>query len=264
MLKISVVTPSYNQGKYLEETIDSVLSQGINNLEYIIMDGGSDDNSVDIIRKYEKYLSYWQSQHDEGQTHALIEGFNRATGDIFCWLNSDDIYMPVVLKKVIHYFSENRELELLYGDYIRLYPDGQRIAKPKISFDFSIALHAYLMIPQSSSFWTKRLYNAIGGLNPSFQYAFDCDFFLRAGFHLKNRPLAIKHVQDIWSQFRLHPTSKTVAEKKKWPKEFKEIYAHFGMPNSILMRKPRYYYELVRAMYRFHRERGFIPTGEMK
>src|SRR5436190_21083496 len=91
--KISVVTPSYNQGQFLEATITSILDQKYPNLEYIIMDGGSTDNSIEIIKKYEKHLSYWQSQKDRGQNHAITEGFKHATGEIFAYLNSDDKYL---------------------------------------------------------------------------------------------------------------------------------------------------------------------------
>src|SRR5512134_129792 len=113
--KISIVTPSFNQGKYLERTIRSVIEQDYPNLEYIIIDGGSTDESVEIIRKYEKHLAYWVSEPDRGQSHAINKGFDRATGEIFGWLNSDDWYVPGALKAVAEAFAANPEAGAVVG-----------------------------------------------------------------------------------------------------------------------------------------------------
>src|SRR5882762_8349036 len=103
--KISIVTPSYNQGQYIEETIRSIIMQGYPNLELIIIDGGSKDNTVDIIRQYEKDIAYWVSEKDNGQTHAINKGFEKATGEILAYLNSDDIYMPYTFRLIAEMFS---------------------------------------------------------------------------------------------------------------------------------------------------------------
>lgn len=259
MQRISIVTPSFNQGDYLEETIESVLSQGIHGLEYIIMDGGSTDQSVEIIRKYEKHLAYWQSKPDGGQTQAIIEGFKRSTGDVLAWINSDDHYDPGTLAKAQRAFSVDPGLELLYGDYTLLYSNGRRVPKPKISFDFNMSLYAFLMIPQPSAFWTRRLYTAVGGLNPQFQYAFDCDLFLRFGRHLQHRPEAIRHVQDLWTQFRVHGESKSVSQQALFLPEYEAILSQFGVPKPGMIREARRSYELLRTLWRFYSERGFVP-----
>jgi glycosyltransferase involved in cell wall biosynthesis len=262
--RISVVTPSYNQARYLERTIESVLSQDIEDLEYIIMDGGSQDGSVDIIRRYEKHLAYWQSTPDGGQVNAISAGFRRCTGDICCWLNSDDTFTPGTLKKVRACFRENEDLELVYGDYFVLQPDGRLIAKPKIDFDFDMCLAVFLMIPQPSAFWTRRIYDSVGELNCDYQLAFDYDLFLRIGKALKGRPDAIRHVQDYWSVFRVHEASKSVREIRGFSAEQKRIRASFGFPVFRPCRRCLQYYQFARTLLAFHRERGFVPTRKEK
>jgi len=259
MVRISIVTPSYNQGDYLEETIESVLSQGIPGLEYIIMDGGSRDHSVEIIRKYEKYLAYWQSQPDGGQTQAILEGFRRSSGHVLAWINSDDLYEPRTLAKVKQEFEADAKLQLLYGDYSLLYRGGRKVAKPKISFDFNISLHAFLMIPQPASFWSRALYEAVGGLNPKYQYAFDYELFLRFGKHLEDHPEAIRHVHDYFAQFRVHDESKSVSLQERFMPEYEAILAQFGVPPRGVMREVRKNLALFRTLLRYYQERGFIP-----
>lgn len=259
-IKVTVVTPSFNQGEYLEETIDSVLSQNIKNLEYIIMDGGSVDQSVEIIKKHEKFLAYWQSKPDGGQPQAINEGFKRSSGDILCWLNSDDLYLPKTLQKVVDFFSQEKGAEFLYGDYFLLYPDGHIVAKPKISYDFDICLTSFLMIPQPSSFWTRKIYEAVGGINATYQYAFDYDFFLRIGNHLRLRPESLCHRHDFFSLFRVHNESKSVAQRKNFRAEHRQIRSQFGFSEKSFIKKSRQYYNMMRVLYRFHKERGFVPT----
>lgn len=263
-IKITIVTPVLNQEAFIEECINSVLSQGINNLEYIIMDGGSTDGTLDIIKKYEKHL-YLESKKDNGQTFAIIDGFNKATGNIFAWLNADDVYEPGTLKKVQSIFKENSELQLLYADYFVKYMNGGKIAKPRISFDFNICLYAFLMIPQPSSFWTRQLYFSVNGLNPLFQYSFDYDFFLRSTKKICNKEKGILHINDYWSTFRVHEKSKSVTQIKKFAEERKKIYAQFDERIKIKpLRKIRKIYELIRTIYRFHSEIGIIPTKKDK
>jgi glycosyltransferase involved in cell wall biosynthesis len=262
--RISVVTPSFNQAEYLEQTIDSVLSQGIADLEYIVMDGGSTDGSPQIIRRHEKHLAYWQSRPDGGQAQALQAGFQRCTGDILCWLNSDDTYTPGTLKKVRERFLADERRELVYADYLVLYPDGRLEAKPKISFDFDICLAVFLMIPQPSAFWSRRVYEAVGGLDCRYRCAFDYDLFLRIGRQARGRPAAIEHVHDYWSVFRVHPASKSVAQRQVFREEQRSIRSSFGFPRFRPWRKTVQLYQLARALAAFHAQRGLVPTKKDK
>ncbi|HYD34412.1 MAG TPA: glycosyltransferase family 2 protein, partial [Methylophilaceae bacterium] len=134
-LKISIVTCSYQQGRYLDATMRSVLEQENAEVEYIVMDGGSTDNSVEVIRRYEDQLRFWVSEKDKGQTDALIKGFNRATGDIMGWLCSDDLLLPGALELVSRYFEEHPEVDAVYGDSLWIDGDGNFI-RPKKEMGF--------------------------------------------------------------------------------------------------------------------------------
>ena len=131
MLKISIITPSYNQGQYLEETIRSVRDQPYPNLEYIIMDGGSTDNSVEIIKKYESRLAHWESRPDDGQADAINKGFNMATGDILGWLNSDDYYKPGALTEVAEYFDAD-DLKIVFGECALYHEKSGKVKSSKV------------------------------------------------------------------------------------------------------------------------------------
>jgi hypothetical protein len=177
--KISIITPSYNQGQFLEETIRSVLLQGYPNLEYIVMDGGSTDNSVDIIKKYEPWITYWQSKPDRGQSHAINQGFERATGDILAWLNSDDAYTPNTLPVVAQHLS-NKQGALLVGSSIvttSAYSLEGKLDTRKPSWREMI--YEARSFPQPSVFWTRDLWDAAGGLDEKLYFAMDYDLWLR-------------------------------------------------------------------------------------
>ncbi|MGH2756009.1 MAG: glycosyltransferase family 2 protein [Actinomycetota bacterium] len=253
--RVTVVTPSYNQAGYLKETIESVLSQGYPELEYIIMDGGSTDGSAELIESYASDLAYWQSEPDAGQSDAIRRGFERGTGEILAWLNSDDTYEPGTLHRIGATFAEQRDAAMVYGDYFVLYPDGRKVLKRKIGFDFKICLYSYLMIPQPSSFWRADAYKAVGGLDPAFRFAMDYDFFLRMGARFEDQ---VVHIREPFSTFRVHPTSKSVAEQDSFGGELRQIRQRFfsGPRWSWKLRK---YLYLLKAQSRFVIERGTLP-----
>ncbi len=177
-LKITVVTPSFNQAEYLEQTILSVLGQGCENLEYIIMDGGSTDGSAEIIRKYEDRLAYWVSEKDGGQSAAINAGFARATGDVLCWLNSDDFYLPGTLGHVVEKFAEGADL--VYGSCFSFWEGGERclINRAVPEGELKLSLRADLVQP--SCFWTRELWERTGKLDEAFHFGFDWEWFQRA------------------------------------------------------------------------------------
>jgi glycosyltransferase involved in cell wall biosynthesis len=203
--KISIITPSFNQGNYIEATILSILNQNYPNLEYIVIDGGSTDHSVDIIRRYENQLAYWVSEPDDGQTHALNKGFHKATGDILCWLCADDLYEPWTLTEVADFFQTHPKAQFVYGNALWIDPEDNFIRYQKeVAFNRFILLYGHNFIPQPSTFWRNDLHRKIGELDPSFDIMMDADLWLRfADFaQLYQHPR-------IWSRIRMHTEQKT-------------------------------------------------------
>jgi glycosyltransferase involved in cell wall biosynthesis len=178
--RISIVTPSFNQGNYIEETIRSVLLQGYPDLELIITDGASTDKTLEVIKKYERWLSAWLSESDRGQTHAINKGMIRTTGDILAYLNSDDAYLPGALYKVATMADPARD-QLLFGDVCLIegmdWTTLRRLSKSQISI--KDMLFGGTPLSQPASFWTKRLADKVGPFDESLHYAMDYDIMLR-------------------------------------------------------------------------------------
>ncbi|MBI4890231.1 MAG: glycosyltransferase [Acidobacteria bacterium] len=197
---ISVVTPSFNQGKYLEATILSVLDQRYEDLEYIVIDGGSTDCSVEVIREHEGEIDFWVSEPDGGHVPGLIKGFSHATGEIQCWLNSDDLFEPGALDAVGEYFAEHPDCMALYGDALWIDVQGE-VIRPKKEHDFSrfIWMYDYNYIPQPSMFWRKSLYESVGGLDREYQLAFDADLWIRFADVTE-----LHHMRRVLSRMRLY------------------------------------------------------------
>ena len=181
--RVSIVTPSYNQGQFIEETIRSVLLQGYPNLEYMIIDGGSTDGSVNIIRKYEPWLAYWESEPDRGQSHAVNKGLARATGEILAWLNSDDFYMAGAFQRVGAEFCSNPHLAVLAGECIRVDYSSKEIARKKADSFNPIAILTDTKPAQPSTFLQRHTLEKIGPLREDLHYCMDREFVLRIGFH---------------------------------------------------------------------------------
>ncbi len=205
--RITIVTPSYNQGRFIEETIRSVVLQEYPNLEYIIIDGGSTDNTVEIIRKYESRITYWVSEKDRGQTHAVNKGWGMATGEILGWLNSDDFYMPGALHQVALSYQQGGR-GMIYGDC--QVADASSLIRPgvKCMADYSlIRLLSEYTMPQPAVFVTRDLIDEIGILDERLHYAMDFDYFLRAWMsHSANH---FYYTQHILAVSREHPSTKS-------------------------------------------------------
>jgi glycosyltransferase involved in cell wall biosynthesis len=202
---ISIVTPSYNQAAFLERTIQSVLSQDYPNLEYIIIDGGSTDGSVDIIKKYAGKLAYWISEKDNGQAHAINKGFRQATGDIVAWLNSDDEYCPDALKTVAETFMTYKDIDFVFGNRLTIDENEKVIRDDRHTrFSFTELVVYGTILSQPASFWKRELLEKYGYLDESLRFSMDYEFFCRIGPHIKT-----KHIKKYLAKFRRHSRSKT-------------------------------------------------------
>jgi glycosyltransferase involved in cell wall biosynthesis len=190
--KISVITPSYNQAAFIEQTLRSVLDQNYPNLEYIVIDGGSTDGSVEIIQKYADRLDYWVSEKDNGQSHAINKGFLRATGDILCWLNSDDYFLPGTLDFVAEQLGVETGTHAIAGHCRFVYTDGTPPMVLKgdyTSYEELIKFWTSYEMHQPAIFWRREVYEKIGLLNEDLHYIMDFDYWTRIAKHFGFKPV---------------------------------------------------------------------------
>lgn len=200
----SIVIPSFNQGKFIEQAITSVLGQGYPNIELIVIDGGSNDQTLDILKKYDESINYYVSEPDNGQAHAINKGFRLAKGEILAWLNSDDMYLPCTFLKVARLFRVSREPKLLYGGCLH-FQEGKTSAYGYLPLDFDADKLTYNdYIVQPSTFWSRALWETVGELNETYNYVLDWDWFIRASKICQFIP-----VQDYLSIYRIHENHKT-------------------------------------------------------
>lgn len=211
---VSIITPSYNQAEFLERTIRSVLDQNYQNLEYIIIDGGSDDGSLGIIQKYSDQLAWWVSEPDQGQTDAINKGFTKAKGDILAWLNSDDTYLVNAVSEAVDYLQSHPEVGMVYGDANLIDENDNVIGSfPARQTDNKRLMRGYVHIPQQASFFRAELWKKVGPLDPSFFFAMDYDLWVRL-----SQQAPLKYQPRLWANFRLHGGAKSIdADDRCWP-----------------------------------------------
>lgn len=219
--KVSIITPSYNQGKFIEETIKSVLQQTYENIEYIIIDGASTDNTLDIINRYSKFVAKLISEKDFGQADAINKGIRAATGDMITWINSDDLLDPHAIEYAVAAFNDSPDIDFVYGD-INLIDDhsnqvgflkGLQVSSPSVFYNL------HLPIPQQGSMWRKNVTNSIGLLDERWHYVLDREFFLRICIKHK-----VKYINQIFGYFRQHGQSKSVKMREAWIMELPSMY----------------------------------------
>jgi glycosyltransferase involved in cell wall biosynthesis len=222
--RVSVVTPSLNQGEFLEATIRSVLDQDYPDVEYMVVDGGSTDDSVDVIRRHEARLAWWVSEPDRGQSHAINKGWQRATGEIVAWLNADDLYTPCAISRAVAVFARHPHVDLIYGDCYEFEEDPAHARIRHVGTKtLRGLLTASLDIPQPTVFLKRSLLDRIGILDESLHLTMDYHLLLRAfafgrPHYVSGPPLA---------SIRVHPAAKSFARAASFPTELIETLDHF-------------------------------------
>lgn len=217
---VTILTPSLNQARFLEETLQSVLGQDYPNLEYLIVDGGSTDGSLEIIQHHASQFAWWVSEPDQGQTDALNKGFSHARGEIFAWLNSDDTYLPGAISAAVSSLQAHPEAALVYGDANLVDEQGQLIGRfPSRQTNLRRLLRGSVHIPQQAAFFRAAHWNQVAPLDPSFQFAMDYDLWVRLA---KLAPLV--YTPGLWANFRLHGEGKSLTMDDRCYPEMLRVY----------------------------------------
>lgn len=216
---VSIITPSYNQGQFLEATILSVLNQDYSCIEYLVIDGASSDDSVEVICRYADRLAYWVSEHDRGQSHAINKGLSRANGTILGWVNSDDVLLPETIFKLVDAFTQHKDTDVIYGHIDRIDSQGKLVPTPtlpkdRVVFDKNTALME-CVVNQPGCFWRRSIMDKVGLLNETLHYGLDYEYWTR----MLLAGAKFKRFDETVAQFRLSATSKTIRQTTQMAQE---------------------------------------------
>ncbi|HLB55913.1 MAG TPA: glycosyltransferase family 2 protein [Coxiellaceae bacterium] len=262
--KISIVTPSFNQGIFLEKTILSVVQQKYPDIEFIIQDGESKDNSVEVIKKYQDRLNFWESKKDNGQSHAINLGFTHSSGDIMAYLNSDDLLLPGTLNYVAHYFETHPDVDVVYGHRIVIDENNFEVGRWILPPHSNEMLDWIDFVPQETLFWRRKIWNKAGGfIDENFQFAMDWDLLLR----FKNAGANFARLPRFLGAFRVHSLQKTSSQMNETG--FKEMTAlrlrsHNRVVSQSEIKRKMIPYFLKHIVYhKLHRLKNIFITNKI-
>jgi glycosyltransferase involved in cell wall biosynthesis len=209
MVKISIVVPSFNQGQFIGATLQSIIDQNYPNLELIVVDGGSKDETVAVINQYAAHIDWWVSEPDSGQTAAINKGFARSSGEIMAWINSDDLAAPGALTRVAAWFAAHPETHVVYGDRLLIDENGDEVSRWILPPHSRRVLDWADFIPQETLYWRRSAWDVVGArLDESFRFAMDWDFLLR----LSSKQVNFEHLPFFLGMFRVHRNQKTSSQ----------------------------------------------------
>ena len=254
--KISIVVPAYNHAHFLERTLLSIINQNYANTEIIVIDGGSKDNTIEVIEKYQNYISFWVSEPDKGQSDALNKGFARATGDIYGWLNSDDIYYPNVFNVAVENFLKYPSKKVVYGDFLNI-DENDAITDYVFAFDMSInhLLYEGFFMNAQSMFWRKTVHQNFGSFDVSLSRSMDYDMIVRFG--LKEGNDSFLRINDtFFGCFRVHEAQKTQNFDSEVLKEQEANAIKYGIPHKFKQKG-----KFLRFLFRFRRMYWYVKRG---
>ncbi len=215
---VSIVTPSFNQAQYLEITLQSVIKQDYPHMEYIVMDGGSTDGSVDILRMYDAQITYWKSESDQGQADAINQGLRMAKGEIVAWINSDDAYMPGAVSEAVKALEQFSQAGMVYGDGIMVGSELEVLDEHTYHQLDLVDLLAFEVLLQPAVFMRKRVLEEVGYLDPTYDLILDHELWVRIASQYP-----IKHVSSFWALERTHPQAKTIALAERFVQEAERL-----------------------------------------
>lgn len=245
---VTIVTPSYNQAQYLEHTIESVLSQDYSNIQYIIVDGGSTDGSVDLIKRYASQLDWWVSEPDAGQAAAINKGFARARGQYQAWINADDILLPHAIREAVEFLEQHPDVGLVYGDTEFIDAAGRPRGRfPAAQTDYARMLRGYVHVPQQATVWRANLWRP---LDASLQFAMDYDLWVNIAKRSR-----LRYLPRLWAQFRLHADSKTLQNDMRAWEDMLRVHKREGGGYFSLMRAKYWLRKLLFPLLRARRQR---------
>ncbi|PIY12912.1 MAG: hypothetical protein COZ18_00995 [Flexibacter sp. CG_4_10_14_3_um_filter_32_15] len=255
-MRISIITPSYNQVAYLEKTIQSIISQGYEDLEYILIDGGSNDGSLEIIEKYKEYFAFWVSEKDEGQSHAINKGFEHATGDIITWINSDDQLTPNALHRIAAEFEKDKSKEIfvVHGKTILFGENMQDKEFGSSATDFLERSLAGLPFPQPSSFFRRELIEKYEKVKQEFHFGMDYEFFVPVFLNEKSI-----YVDGIFSKYLYHTESKSLTQQSGFARDYAKVFSK--ILRSFEKSKDTNHQEIVKKTISKFRELGFYTES---
>jgi glycosyltransferase involved in cell wall biosynthesis len=238
---LTVVIPSFNQGQFIERTIQSIVRQNYPKLDLILMDGGSTDNTMAIVERYKDHFTYISSAPDGGQSAAISKGFALAKGEFISWLNSDDTYNDGALLAIGQFLRDNPSVRFVYGNTRIIDPDDNELAfKKSVRFALPVMKYAFLTVPQMSAFWSRKLYHEVGGVDPKLRFCMDYDLFVRMAELAKP-----SRINKTIGNFRIHNTSKTTnleAVRRQEDYIVHERYCRVKPSSGLAFKVTRYFY----------------------
>lgn len=242
--RITIITPSFNQGEFIERTILSILNQDYPNLEYIICDGGSSDKTIDIIKKYEQNITWWCSEKDRGQTHAINKGMRRATGEVVGWINSDDMLLPGALKVVAEFYQKHPKVDFANGLTIEIDKDNRIINFTNTVMSRFFARHGCYNVSQLGMFWRRSLFDNLGYLDESFHATMDLEWLIR----VYESGGCVKRINKNLGAIRIYDQTKTAIGGSIWDRDFEEIKKRY---NGLYYPNRKSFYYLLFQCYKF-------------
>ena len=256
--KLSIVMPSFNHSRYIEKSILSVLNQGYPNLQFIIIDGGSTDGTIKIIKKYSKYIYYWVSEKDRGQSDALNKGFKKANGEIYGWLNSDDLYLPQTFLHVIKTFLNNKNKLVVYGDWLTI-DENDNLIDLNHAFDFSLGQFKYegFHLNSQSMLWRSELHNKFSGYDIHLNNTMDYQMILEFGIIAEKNFLRINRVLGAFRRHKEQKTGSTISPAIIKEHIFLSKKYHYTDKYSVFGKLKRFY-------FRFRRANWYLKRGGIR